>query len=290
MTDQNNAAQAVPTDWSNGLAVARRAPLSGLVVLESATVLAIDALLSKLRAPVADETQAPHDHDLWFQEYGQTLGAFHNSLTIHTRAAWVAASRQYAALAGAPVAGYIKPDPAAPTHPRYVSELKYRSAADAEADPEGKGWLKVYAAPQASEAVSQPLIARALDEWHEDDGPVTWWAWCGHEWAGEAPWNGTPLDQDWPGYHTHWTPITGVPAALPAPQASAEPKRILFPTHLRKMWSGGEVQAWLDEYQGVTAPKPSAKGSLERYRQWQANQASVEPTMVPIKFIEPGRP
>ncbi|MFU1938857.1 hypothetical protein ACLQ8Z_03415 [Bordetella hinzii] len=49
-----------------------------------------------------------------------------------------------------PVAGYIKPDPAAPTHPRYVSELKYRSAADAEADPEGKGWLKVYAAPQAS--------------------------------------------------------------------------------------------------------------------------------------------
>jgi hypothetical protein len=24
-------------------------------------------------------------------------------------------------------------------------------------------------------------------------------------------------------------------------------KRILFPTMLRKMWSGGEVQAWLDE-------------------------------------------
>lgn len=61
-----------------------------------------------------------------------------------------------------PVAGYIKPDPAAPTHPRYVSELKYRSAADAEADPEGKGWLKVYAAPQASpvagEAVAEMLV------------------------------------------------------------------------------------------------------------------------------------
>ncbi|QDJ40330.1 hypothetical protein [Bordetella hinzii] len=70
----------------------------------------VRALLSKLRAPVADETQALHDHDLWFQEYGQTLGAFHNSLTIHTRAAWVAASRQYAALASAPVAS---PDPVA---------------------------------------------------------------------------------------------------------------------------------------------------------------------------------
>ncbi|MFU2052743.1 hypothetical protein [Bordetella hinzii] len=65
----------------------------------------VRALLSKLRAPVADETQALHDHDLWFQEYGQTLGAFYNNLTIHTRAAWVAASRQYAALASAPVAG-----------------------------------------------------------------------------------------------------------------------------------------------------------------------------------------
>ncbi|KCB41436.1 hypothetical protein L539_3636 [Bordetella hinzii 5132] len=64
----------------------------------------VRALLSKLRAPVADETQALHDHDLWFQEYGQTLGAFYNNLTIHTRAAWVAASRQYAALASAPVA------------------------------------------------------------------------------------------------------------------------------------------------------------------------------------------
>jgi len=66
------------------------------------------------------------------------------------------------------------------------------------------------------DAALTPLLARALAEWHEDDGPVTWWAWCGHEWAGEAPWCGTPLDQDWPGYHTHWTPIPGVPAALSA--------------------------------------------------------------------------
>jgi len=60
-----------------------------------------------------------------------------------------------------------------------------------------------------------------------------------------------------------------------APQAS-EAVRILFPTHLRKMWSGGEVQAWLDEHQGITPPKVSAKGSLERYRKWQAEQTQAD--------------
>lgn len=59
-----------------------------------------------------------------------------------------------------------------------------------------------------------------------------------------------------------------------APQASTEPARILFPAHLRKMWSGGEVQAWLDEHQGVTPPPATVKGSLQRYRQWKADQAA----------------
>lgn len=68
-----------------------------------------------------------------------------------------------------------------------------------------------------------------------------------------------------------WTPTTAAfsipggehqlflsPAAPPASQAA----RILFPTHLRKMWSGGQVQAWLDEHQGVTAPTPLRQGQL----------------------------
>jgi hypothetical protein len=60
-----------------------------------------------------------------------------------------------------------------------------------------------------------------------------------------------------------------------APPAS-EAVRILFPTHLRKMWSGGEVQAWLDNHQGITPPTASAKGSLERYRDWRAEQAEAD--------------
>jgi hypothetical protein len=58
---------------------------------------------------------------------------------------------------------------------------------------------------QATDQGASPLIARALAEWNEDDGPVMWWAWCGHDWAGEPAFCGTPNDSDWPGYHTHWT-------------------------------------------------------------------------------------
>lgn len=88
--------------------------------------------------------------------------------------------------------------------------------------PEGH-WLAPFwnaaradkAAPQPAVAAGWPLIARALDEWQEDDGPVMWWAWNGHAsgWAGEPAWCGTPLSSDWPGYHTHWTPHPTLPLA-----------------------------------------------------------------------------
>jgi hypothetical protein len=64
---------------------------------------------------------------------------------------------------------------------------------------------------QATDQGGWPLIARALAEWNEDDGPVTWWAWCGHDWAGEPAFCGTPNDSDWPGYHTHWTAHPAAP-------------------------------------------------------------------------------
>lgn len=45
--------------------------------------------------------------------------------------------------------------------------------------------------------------ARPIDEWHEDYGDVLWWTFP----IEESPYCGTPLDSDWPDYHTHWTPI-----------------------------------------------------------------------------------
>lgn len=45
------------------------------------------------------------------------------------------------------------------------------------------------------------LQARPIEEWHEDQGPVLWWKFP----IEEPPYCGTPLDTDWPGYHTHWS-------------------------------------------------------------------------------------
>jgi hypothetical protein len=50
--------------------------------------------------------------------------------------------------------------------------------------------------------------ARPLDEWHEDFGEVLWWVFP----MTEPPYIGSPLCNDWPGYHTHWTPCPPVPA------------------------------------------------------------------------------
>lgn len=45
--------------------------------------------------------------------------------------------------------------------------------------------------------------ARPLEEWHEDCGDVLWWKFP----IEEPPYVGSPLDEKWNGYYTHWTPI-----------------------------------------------------------------------------------
>lgn len=63
-----------------------------------------------------------------------------------------------------------------------------------------------------AEALADHLIAngvtvqqqpRPLEEWGEDYGDVLWWVFP----IEEPPYVGSPLDENWPGYHTHWTPI-----------------------------------------------------------------------------------
>lgn len=46
-----------------------------------------------------------------------------------------------------------------------------------------------------------------LSDWREEDGPVLWFRLP----VDEPVWIGTPLDEDWPGYHTHWTPHPAAP-------------------------------------------------------------------------------
>lgn len=54
--------------------------------------------------------------------------------------------------------------------------------------------------------------AAPLSAWAEDDGPVLWWRFP----IVEPPYAGTPLDDDWPVYMTHWTRIQ-IPSS-PAPE------------------------------------------------------------------------
>ena len=49
--------------------------------------------------------------------------------------------------------------------------------------------------------VQEPV--RPLEEWWEAYGDVLWWKFPSEE----PPYVGSPLDENWPGYHTHWTPI-----------------------------------------------------------------------------------
>lgn len=53
--------------------------------------------------------------------------------------------------------------------------------------------------------------AAPLADWHEDFGDVLWWAFP----VREAPWVGSPLDDSWPGYHTHWTRLPFIPHPRP---------------------------------------------------------------------------
>lgn len=55
----------------------------------------------------------------------------------------------------------------------------------------------------AKGATVQECIARPIEEWGEDYGDVLWWKFP----IEEPPYVGSPLDEKWPAYHTHWTPI-----------------------------------------------------------------------------------
>lgn len=52
-------------------------------------------------------------------------------------------------------------------------------------------------------AFNRLFTPRPLREWHEDMGECLWYEFP----IVEAPYVGSPLSEEWPGYHTHFTPI-----------------------------------------------------------------------------------
>jgi len=46
-------------------------------------------------------------------------------------------------------------------------------------------------------------VVYELDDYHEDFGDVLWWVFP----ITESPYVGSPLHEDWPGYHTHWSKL-----------------------------------------------------------------------------------
>lgn len=52
-----------------------------------------------------------------------------------------------------------------------------------------------------AEAFARLHTLHPIDSWHEDKGEVMWWLLP----VAEAPYIGSPLNDNWPGYHTHWS-------------------------------------------------------------------------------------
>ena len=55
--------------------------------------------------------------------------------------------------------------------------------------------------------------AAPLCDWTPDHGPVTWWCYseASGEWLTSVPWVGIPAEPEWPGHHTHFTPLPPQP-------------------------------------------------------------------------------
>lgn len=66
------------------------------------------------------------------------------------------------------------------------------------------------------------LHAHKLGDWNEAIGDVLWWKFP----VNEPPYCGSPLSDDWPGYHTHFT-------KLEIPEQPCDHSQWLFGTHGR---------------------------------------------------------
>jgi hypothetical protein len=70
----------------------------------------------------------------------------------------------------------------------------------------GKYFFDGYRAMELEAEMTAIHHLHPIDEYHEDKGCVLWWKLP----INEPPYVGTESDDDWPGYHTHWSIIPRV--------------------------------------------------------------------------------
>lgn len=73
--------------------------------------------------------------------------------------------------------------------------------------------------PDAAAELARLTTLRPEEDWTENMGSVLWW-YLPNGYIEEPPYCGSPLDTEWPGYHTHWTPL---PQLQADPLANAPP-------------------------------------------------------------------
>lgn len=114
--------------------------------------------------------------------------------------------------------------------------------------------------------------ARPLSAWHEDDGPVLWWAFH----VQEAPYVGSPLDLGqtvevhthagmvsrfqvggWPGYHTHWTPLPPTPLPPTKMRRKLVSMQRKGGERTRTKLAGKDVLIWSSEHHAWWRPDRS---------------------------------
>ena len=114
--------------------------------------------------------------------------------------------------------------------------------------------------PKGMEAATKANAPRPLSEWHDDVGPCLWWRFP----VAEPPYVGDPMNNDWPGYHTHFTRI-------PVPtQDEVTPKAIL--SYLQH----AEVVGWQVLHRG-TVMRGAEYGTRERAEQFIADFEVLTP-------------
>ena len=106
----------------------------------------------------------------------------------------------------------------------------------------------------------QKVIAQLSEKWHEDIGPVLWWDFP----VEEPPYCGTPLDDDFPKYKTHFTELHIPDEVEEEPKYYIKLPGTTWGTYLVKS-NDKDLLVWQNTREGTTFTEQEIKSIDERY-------------------------